>query len=1640
MADQSVNLKIKLTPELEVKMFNVVLRELKASLGEMGKDIKLLDEKKISNEFKKIADDAALAASKTRSLGDETQKVKNRAVGLGKAFSFTQMAMGIQLFTQAISQFTTPFVELDKQIQNVGTLGVKNLEAARNAVMELSTSMPESAEGLGAALYQGISAGTIAVTDGVLDIKNAMGFLDQAARVGVAGMASTESAVDGLTSVINAYGLELSDTEKVSDTFFAGIKLGKTTFNEMNSSLASFVPMASAMGVGFDQATAAIASLTAMGTPTAQAGTQMNAVFSLLQKGTTPLNAALAKSGTNLAALRDKLKEPTAAGGGLIGVMRDIQKAADASGKQLASLTGRVEAASIITSLAKDDETYKKSLDTFLNVESEIAGGAASKAYAVAADSIAVKTDILSNQIQHAFNSVFSTIGSGATTALNAATQLAPVLIAMSGMKQLIPEKFITGIKGLPKSMGLASKATKGMAAAQRALNLVMMANPWILAAAGAAALALAAYGLYQAFKETAEERLENTKAEQEHIEVQKRGIEVEKQRVTNGIRLMKNYSDLAKSQENIVDKDKKMTVAAIELGKSYGGVIDDTKSLSENLISLEDATEQGKERLLELDQELNEMKLRALEIDVKVGEADFAVMREKYEEFTNDISQWGSSFEETGANLFAEKIGEAVDPGELAGTIQESLKSLWTDPKFNNYTATQKAELEKHLLALGDKQSEILESSSLNAIAAQESELVNLSNNVMNNNTELNRLQAKEITESISAEEKAKLESLRNQNSQFSEFAKKRLASELSEQDAIALMAKLHGKTNEEAAKFLGISKDIAQAMEGAAEDAKSLGGSFKESMSVSSKKFTTELYEEAAALNRLEQARKTGSKEEIANAEKLLKERRAITTAAYKDDAANKKVLKIVKGQYIEEKKKGKQTKKTTDLLAKQYTERTKALSIEYESNEATIEMVRIRKGNEKTILTEVAAQERKLKKLEKEREILEDVYKITTDAKTQEVSFGVSFKKGQDPQKIEDKLSALNTKIIRETSKGLELALDAKIEITDLENEIENIQKDLTFQKLEMDIELGLESPDALVKLLEDDLKGSKSQIDQLKSELSELTKIAAPSDGEMLNMRKIAKELVELEQTSLDQQQEIANEKRAIYDEEYNALVTSNDKIIAAKEDQLEKSRTLSDQLISITEKHLLSKADQSKDSQITQLEALKEAEVITELEYNARKEQLELDHQKKLTAIAGIAQGERLELDRQIELEKLNSQKKAMQAELELATKNKDLIRVQELEAALGEMDSAISEKGNLLLAHAGTIQEGTQAIFANMGDPEAMKESFRSVMGVLSGALTQYASAAVTSMLLGQLGISGATTGLVGLLLIPALKGLISVAMGQLLKPVLSGLTSFSFGGRVSEPTAAVVGDNPYSDEWILRDGDIKAMLKELLTKNNQLMAGLFNDIMTDYNYTVNNALSSVQAQSGLTAALAASALNRESEINDLNAMAQEYGKVGEEISKLYSQQQQIDTMLQSSQMASKDVATLLVTLQAQRANELELQKAKFDSIEALGYRQIAEAMATKIIGLTGDSLSASVVNLSSQHPETQANNSVVDSLMKSVLKSNAMVSRKLDRVIDLFASEPRRTELILNGEKIAEDTTRRQKNAASKVIKVMGG
>lgn len=199
------------------------------------------------------------------------------------------------------------------------------------------------------ALYQSLSAG--------VPQDNVFEFLETSFKAATGGVATLETAVDGLSTVVNSYGADVIDVNRASDLMFTTVRLGKTTFSELSSSLFNVLPASTAAGVSFDDVSASLATLTAQGVPTSVATVQMRNVINELADSTKGVGKSFKKlSGKTF---KNFIKE----GGNVQDALQVLEKSEQAANLGIESLFSSVESKNAALALTgKGTESFSKAL------------------------------------------------------------------------------------------------------------------------------------------------------------------------------------------------------------------------------------------------------------------------------------------------------------------------------------------------------------------------------------------------------------------------------------------------------------------------------------------------------------------------------------------------------------------------------------------------------------------------------------------------------------------------------------------------------------------------------------------------------------------------------------------------------------------------------------------------------------------------------------------------------------------------------------------------------------------------------------------------------------------------------------------------------------------------------------------------------------------------------------------------------------------------------------------------------------------------------------------------------------------------------------------------------------------------------
>lgn len=275
------------------------------------------------------------ASATLRDVKTESDNLSTSLQSMGESMQSTGSALTdgltkplVGIAEEAIGAST----ELNGMMANVQSLGLgtDRVVELKGAVQDLAIDMGKNTSDMAGGLYQVVSA--------FGDSSDAVAELEVAAKAGAAGLASTEDAINLISSVTKGYGdTSLEAQKKVSDLAFQTVALGQTTFPELAASMGKVVPMAAALGVSQEELFAQMSTLTGVTGGAAEVSTQLRATYQALLKPTTEMGGAIAGVATQLEA------QGRLAGGPLVDAWLNAKSAYESSSAQLMAMKAELD-------------------------------------------------------------------------------------------------------------------------------------------------------------------------------------------------------------------------------------------------------------------------------------------------------------------------------------------------------------------------------------------------------------------------------------------------------------------------------------------------------------------------------------------------------------------------------------------------------------------------------------------------------------------------------------------------------------------------------------------------------------------------------------------------------------------------------------------------------------------------------------------------------------------------------------------------------------------------------------------------------------------------------------------------------------------------------------------------------------------------------------------------------------------------------------------------------------------------------------------------------------------------------------------------------------------------------------------------
>ena len=286
-------------------------------------------EQKLQSLTKEFKEFGSVSAQQVAAAGEKMKTVGYSVENTGKKMSV--VSASITAVGVASGKMAMDFEDAMAKVSTIADTSEVSMNELEQAILELSNQTGISSADIAQNVYDAISAGQ--------KTGDAVNFVAKSSMLAKAGFADAGAALDVLTTIMNAYGLEADKVEEVSDMLVQTQNLGKTTVGQLANSMGKIIPTANAYGVQLDQLCAGYALMTANGVATAESTTYMNAMLNELGKSGTGVAKILQeKTGLSFAELMEQ-------GYSLSDVLAIIEQSAKEQGLAFTDMWSSSEAA-----------------------------------------------------------------------------------------------------------------------------------------------------------------------------------------------------------------------------------------------------------------------------------------------------------------------------------------------------------------------------------------------------------------------------------------------------------------------------------------------------------------------------------------------------------------------------------------------------------------------------------------------------------------------------------------------------------------------------------------------------------------------------------------------------------------------------------------------------------------------------------------------------------------------------------------------------------------------------------------------------------------------------------------------------------------------------------------------------------------------------------------------------------------------------------------------------------------------------------------------------------------------------------------------------------------------------------------------
>lgn len=618
--------------------------------------------KSISAASRKMSDLNKGAKDVSQGFADAEKSGEQFGTGSVGAVSSLESALAAAGIIALLGETASAFMECAEaaaeyesalaKISTIADTTTTSMQEINDEVFALSQETGQSVNDLSESVYQAISAS--------VDTADSVSFVADANKLAVGGFTDTTTAVDVLTTAINAYGLEASAAGEISDMLITTQKLGKTTVAELGQSIGSVIPTAAAYHVNMANISSAMVEMTKQGINTANSSTALRGMLSELAKeGSTVSDTLKEQTGKSFSELMSEGKS-------LGDVLEILAESVDGDSTAFANLFSNVRAKQGALAI------FNAGVEEFNGTMDEMANslGATTKAYSKMEDTA-----------EHA-HKVFTNTANNLKIAIG--ESLSPMITGLYETGSDIMKEITDFVKANPKLVGavaataagvgvftaglvLYSVGAKAAAAATAALTAAMDTNPIFLAITAIAALTVGAVALASAMDDSAE------KGKQLTIESQKQKDEIDDLKQKHA-EMVEQYGEETEETKDLQAHIDELTESFENNKKTYGDMLSEQSEISKQYEDLKSG-DQSKD----LDKEARSAQRAVDKLFALAGQTSLTA--EQQEEMKAIIANLNSEYE--GLNLTFDDVINKAPNTEKA--LESYLNAMYNEEKYKN-------------------------------------------------------------------------------------------------------------------------------------------------------------------------------------------------------------------------------------------------------------------------------------------------------------------------------------------------------------------------------------------------------------------------------------------------------------------------------------------------------------------------------------------------------------------------------------------------------------------------------------------------------------------------------------------------------------------------------------------------------------------------------------------------------------------------------------------------------------------------------------------------------------------------------------------------------------------------------------------